>query len=328
MHETVVFEIKPWVEILVASNRSFLIFWASMFMTSTLGLVRLLSQFPKANQRKTMYFLLFVLMYLGLTTLSFVSSYSLLSTYNVSRNLALDGHLGPEIKEMAIYDPTFIDSFLCEKGGRMIQLRMNLAFFPAIFYLFFLWVAYKQEESPPLERETQTETNNSEIELPNLIMDDNQGYITERASLIRLTSDKIKEHINYLFGLLALTFTLIQIDDTFIFYYISIDILLATYIIGRLMYWNVFSSDIMTHRPYNMSSLSRYQDSNVFQSNMMQGIYASCKYHIQGTHGYDRRNGIQFDVARFFSTWKKPVKYLLILYFIVLFILYSIGVNL
>jgi hypothetical protein len=297
--------IEPWISVLVASNRSYLIFWATMFMTSILGMLNLLSNFQEAHKKNRTYFLLFSIMYFGFDALSFTSLYSLLNIYKVSRNLSVDGLLGPEIQDLAINNSTLIDKFLCENGGKMIELRMNLSFLPVVFFLIIFLVSYYHERNGIQETVTSASTNIEEPEIINLILDDSNDYVTERASLIKLSSDKIKEHINYLFGILAAVFTLIQINDTLIFYYVVIGLYFGIYLIGRLFYWNVFNSFVLTHRPFNVESLSMVQKSNIYQSSAFWGIFTASKFHILGSQGYKKNDGIIHGIARYFTGWKK-----------------------
>ena len=108
--------VEEWAKLWVQSSRSFIIFWATMFMTSTLGIVRLLSDFDHART-KLGYFYGFTALYLFFLLLSSLSVYSFLSNYGTNRRFSIDGDFGERIRDIAIINSSIMDNILSEKGG-------------------------------------------------------------------------------------------------------------------------------------------------------------------------------------------------------------------
>jgi hypothetical protein len=131
--------IEEWAKLWVQSSRSFIIFWATMFMTSTLGIVRLLSDFDQARL-KLGYYYGFTALYLFFLLLSSLSVYSVLSNYRTNRRFSIDGNFGERIRDIAINNSTIMDYILSEKGGYMRGWIIYLWILPEIFYgaLFIL----------------------------------------------------------------------------------------------------------------------------------------------------------------------------------------------
>lgn len=135
--------IEEWVKLAVQAQRSYVIFWATMFMTSTLGIVRILSDYHDART-KYWYFTVFTLLYFFFVGLSALSVNGGLNAYRLLREYSIDGKLGDEIRKQAIQDPTILDRVLSVPGGYMKEWMIYMPLAPVIFYLTLFFLALMQ----------------------------------------------------------------------------------------------------------------------------------------------------------------------------------------
>lgn len=117
---------------LVDSAIKYLIFWATMFMTSALGIVRLLSDFHNAHD-SGWYFVPFSILYFGFVLLNALSISRGIGAYQILRELSISGRLGNEIREKALRG-TIIDVILSVPQGETRELSRFLWVIPVILF--------------------------------------------------------------------------------------------------------------------------------------------------------------------------------------------------
>ena len=129
-----------YIKEMVQAQRTFVIFWATIFMTSMLGIIRLLSDFQNALNY-SLYFLAFSCLYFVLVLLNTLSVHRFLDTYKFQREWAVDGKLGEEYKKILSEKPTIIDNILSVKGSYMKGWTTKLWILPAIFFVIVYIIA-------------------------------------------------------------------------------------------------------------------------------------------------------------------------------------------
>ena len=139
-----------------------------------------------------------------------------------------------------------------------------------------------------------------------------------RSHLLNFTSNKIKEHVNYMIATLGTMITAqVYFPKLKILYLASFPILIF-FFLGRIFYWTQVSSYCLTHWPIDVTTLPVY-DNKIHQSNSLWGIYTASVEHINMNK---KINAYQIDkpdknqlIAKIFSQSKK-ILILIVIYFV------------
>lgn len=173
---------KEWAKDRIDINSNFLIFWATIFLTSFIGLIELLPEVKPLKEIKSKkYFFLISLLYFALVVLMSVSIHSCIRIVRENVMFTRDGYLGEEYSNFTLEHPSLTDSFVTKEG----HLFKNMELVSVVPIIFFLGLylektditrlrdtmdpkSKKPEDKLPLNKNTQINDNKKSTGEPSL----------------------------------------------------------------------------------------------------------------------------------------------------------------
>jgi predicted RND superfamily exporter protein len=133
-------DIEESAKLILENNRDTMIFWAVLVFTCVVGIIGLL---PEINSIKSLTLRAIIqqaclfIIYVALLAGMLYSVYRFLKIYGESRELALSGRLGREIKNKANNKSTYLDKFIDYKWRMPISILVIIIVI-IVFSLLYL----------------------------------------------------------------------------------------------------------------------------------------------------------------------------------------------